>query len=126
MRLDEIVAELIDENLVAGVDRAARDHLAAAVDVPGPDLEILAQGIRRRIDEKILARADDAGKGEEEAKLLRHDPLHAVVFLRNDVDVIASEDEELNDATNDIRRRLRARMTDDPVQASAASNRWES
>ena len=30
MRLDEIVAELIDENLVAGVDGAARDHLAAA------------------------------------------------------------------------------------------------
>ena len=86
------------------------------VDAPGRDLEILAQGIRRRIDEKILARADDAGKGEKEAELLRHDPLHAIIFLRDDVDVIASEDEELNDATNDIRRRLRARMTDDPVQ----------
>ena len=106
MRFDEIVAEFIDENLVASVDRAARDHLAAAVDVSGQDFEILAQGIRRRIDEKFLSRPDDAGKGKKKAKLLRDDLEHAVVLLRDDVDVISSEDEEFYDLAENVRRRL--------------------
>ncbi len=31
MWLHEIVAKLVDKNLVAGVDRAARDHFAASI-----------------------------------------------------------------------------------------------
>ena len=42
MRLHEVVAELVDKNLVAGIDRAARDDFVRADNrLPGRDLEIV-------------------------------------------------------------------------------------
>ena len=59
MRLEEIVADLIDENLVAGVDRAARDYFTAADGPADKHVEIVAQRLGRRIDEILAMIADD-------------------------------------------------------------------
>ena len=39
--MNKVVAKLIDENLVARVDRAARNHLSRMINVAGKDLEVL-------------------------------------------------------------------------------------
>ena len=49
--MDKVVAEFVDEHLVAGIDRASRDDLAAMIGPAGKDLKILSQNFRRRVDE---------------------------------------------------------------------------
>ena len=52
MRFDEIVTELVDKNLVAGIDGATRDDVTASVSAARHDMEISAQRIRRCVDQK--------------------------------------------------------------------------
>ena len=67
-RMDEVVAELIDKNLVARIDRAARNHLSGVINVAGKDLKVLPQDLGRRIDGERLMVANDPRKGEEKRK----------------------------------------------------------
>src|SRR3954462_10605898 len=73
MRPDEVVAEFVNENLVAGIDGTAGDDITFLVTAPGQHFEILPQGVRGRVDEIVLLLADQLRKGEEEAVLLRND-----------------------------------------------------
>ena len=92
MRLDEIVTELVDKDLISGVNGAARDNFATMIPVARRNMKISSQRFRRRVDQKILMLANDAREGKEEQEFLRHDLYDLVVLLRNDVDVIATED----------------------------------
>src|SRR5206468_10557538 len=96
MRAHEIVAELVDENLVARIDGAAGNHVSPVIAAAREHLEILLQGVRRRVNEaKILLLAADLRKGKEKRDFFRPDfPDHIAVHFRDDVNVIASEDEE--------------------------------
>ena len=60
MRLHEIVTELIDEDLIARVHRAARDNLTAPVGATGEHIEIVLQRFRRRIDKMVLVLTNQA------------------------------------------------------------------
>ena len=103
MRLHEIVTEFIDEDLIARVDRATRDDLVALVLVEERHLEILLERLGRRVDEETLPLANDLRESEKERDLLRPELDDAIVFPRNDVDVIAAEHEKLGDLPDDIR-----------------------
>ena len=71
MRLHKIVAEFVHENLIPGIDRAARDHLASlSIALPGRDSKIIAQGIRRSVDEEILLRQTTREKVKKKANFL--------------------------------------------------------
>jgi hypothetical protein len=61
-RVNEVVAELIDKDLITGIDRPARHDLAAMINVPRIDLEILAQNLRRRVNGETLLAANDVEK----------------------------------------------------------------
>src|SRR4029078_8760265 len=50
MRMNKVIAELIDKDLIARINRPARDDLAPAIDIAGIDLEVLAQDFRRRVN----------------------------------------------------------------------------
>ena len=116
MRMNKVVAELVDENLVARVDRAARDDLAAMIGVAGIDLEILPQNFRRRVDREGLVIALDARESEEKEKLPRSHILDRVLLSRDDVDVVAAEDDEIDDLFEKVRRRRGRGLTDDAVE----------
>ena len=88
MRMNKVITELIDKDLIAGINRPARDDLAPAIDIAGIDLEVLAQNFRRRVDGEGLVIALDARDGEEEKKLPRSDAPDRVVRPGNDVDVV--------------------------------------
>src|SRR4051794_18151362 len=95
MRPNEIVTELIDENLVAGIDRAASNDITFFVTTARRDSEILLQRIRRRIDKIAAVVADDLGKGKKERILLRDDLLDDLVLVGNNVDVVAAQNKKL-------------------------------
>src|SRR5438128_5318869 len=90
VRLHKIVTHLVDENLVPGIDGAARNDFAAFVMVADRDFEIVAQLVRRTIDEELLPLADQPRKCEEEEKPLLLDVFDLVIFVRDDIDVIAA------------------------------------
>src|SRR5207247_7676032 len=100
------VGELIHEDLVTGVDCSLRNCLTLGVVVAGKDLEVLAKGVGRRIDEEILPLTDHPGKGKKEGKLFQKNLGDLIVFSGNDIDVVASQDNELSDLAEDVRRRL--------------------
>src|SRR6185295_2511747 len=78
MRLDEVIAELVDKNLVARIDGAARNDITEFVRAARHDVEISAQCIRRCVDQKGLTLTDNAREGKKEEELLwqnLHDPV---------------------------------------------------
>ena len=117
-RLHEIVAELIDEDLVARVHGSARDRCSFQV---GASLhaEILRERLGRRVNhEWFLVLPADFREGKEESVFLRNDLPDGVFLGGNDIDVVASEDEVLTDPLEKIRegRRRIDPVADDPIQ----------
>ena len=96
--MNEIVAELVDKHLIAGIDRAARNDLPRMINVAGIDLEILLQDLRRRINREALVIALDARESEEEENFLLVTSLDRVLLVRDDIDVVAAEPTKSNDA----------------------------
>src|SRR3954463_11655484 len=84
MRPDKVVTEFIDEDLIAGVDRAARNHFTFLVATARQHFEILLQRVRRRINEVTLPLAHDLRKGEEEPVLPGIDLLDDLVLVGHD------------------------------------------
>src|SRR5205085_3468773 len=124
VRFQEIVAELVHENLVAGIDGATGDDFALLVLVPRQDLEILAQGIGRRVNEDILPLTFDARKGKKEPEFFRENLLDAIVLGGNDVDVIASEHKKLRHLPQNIWRRLVHGVANDAVKRRLHGTGW--
>ena len=115
-RLDDVVGELVDKNLVARVDGAARDHLVFVVTPAGKNVEIGPQGLGRRINQECLVLQDHARKREEEEKLFRGDLQNLVLLRGNNVDVIASAGDKIEGSPHQVRRRTFARITDNAVE----------
>jgi dihydrolipoamide dehydrogenase len=63
------VVELLD-GLIPGVDRSARDHLSATINLAGKHVEITTQRVGRRINQKTLMLANKAREREKEEKFL--------------------------------------------------------
>ena len=97
MRPDKIIAEFVHENLITGINAAARDHLAAFVTRTGCHLEIVRQGRLRSVDPMHPTVSDDARPGKEEKILLFYDFPDSLVFGRDHVDVVTAENEEFGD-----------------------------
>ena len=102
MRFDEIVAELVDENLVAGIDRAASEDLALFGTVrPGTTFQVHATfpATHRRGNSGA---GKYARKGEEEEKFFLLHLQDLVVLPRNHVDVIATQHDEIHDPSRQV------------------------
>src|SRR5262245_66338928 len=90
MRMNKVVAKLIDENLVARVDCAPRNHLSRMINVAGKDLEVIPQNLGRRVDGERFVVTNDPRKSKKEEKLLRSNLDNRVLRPRNKDDVVAA------------------------------------
>jgi hypothetical protein len=116
MRSDKIIAEFVHENLIAGINVATRDHLAAFVTRTACHLEIVRQGRLWSVDPMRPTVSNDARPGKEEKILLFYDFADRLVIGRDHVDVVAAENEELGNLLENIGSRRRRRMADDSVK----------
>ena len=114
-RFNKVVAALIDKDLVARVDRAPGDNLAAMNKPTGKDVKVLAKRVGRGVYEETLPLAHQSRKGKEEGYFLWHDLKNLVVLARNHVDVIPTQKNEFDRLSQNIWRGLAARMTDNSV-----------
>ena len=115
MWLNKVVAELIHKHLVARVDCTSGNDFAAMKKSTREDVEVLAQGVRRRVYQKALPLKDQSRKSKKEADFSRHYFQKLVVLVGYHVDVVAALNNKLRNLSQQIRRRLGARVTDDPV-----------
>jgi len=58
MRLNKVVTELIDKHLIARIDCASGNDVAAMINAAWENIEIMAKRVRRRIDQIFLTLAD--------------------------------------------------------------------
>ena len=114
MRSDKIIAEFVHENLIAGINVATRDHLAALTRT-ACHLEIVRQGrlwsVTRCVPRSVMMRDQ-----VEEKILLFYDFADRLVFGRDHVDVVAAENKEFGNLLENIGSRRRRRMADDSVE----------
>src|SRR5262245_7311671 len=115
MRLNKVVAELVHKHLVARIDCTPGNHFASMKKPTGKDVEILAERVGRGVDEKVLSLTHQSRKSKKEGDFPGHDFKNLVVLTRDHVDVIATENNELGDLSQDIWRRISGGMTNDPV-----------
>ena len=54
MRLNKVVTKLIDKHLVARIDCASGNDVAAMINATWENIEIMAKRVRRRIDQVFL------------------------------------------------------------------------
>ena len=88
---DEIITELIYKNLVAGVDGAAGDNLAALITSPGAYLKIMRQSGLRSIDPMGSTVGDNSRPGKKEKILLLDNFADSFILRRNHINVVASQ-----------------------------------
>ena len=117
MRFDEVVADFIHEHLISGVDRAARDDVAGLIVSAGQHVKILPERFRCGVDEEALPFADDARKGKKERELPRNDLRDPILLRRDDVDVVAAEDEVFGDLPREVRRLLGRGMAYNAIES---------
>jgi hypothetical protein len=90
MRLNEVITEFIDKDLIACVHCAFGNDVAATISAAGENVEIMIESLRRRVDEKILLLADQSRKGEEKENFFLLDLKDLIILARDNVDVIAA------------------------------------
>src|SRR6266404_2979549 len=115
MRLNKVVAALIDKHLVARVDCASGNHLPAVTDATRHNVEIMTERFGRRVHEKVLSLADHSRKSKEEEGFFGRDFKNLIILTRDDVYVIATQNNELADLSQNIRRGVCTGMTDDSI-----------
>ena len=96
---DKIITKFVHKNLITGINVAAGDHLAAFVTRTACYLEIVRQGRLRSVDPMRSPVSDDSRPGKEEKILLFYDFPDGLVFGRDQVDVVAAQDEEFGNLT---------------------------
>src|SRR6266446_5394710 len=115
MRLNEVVAKLVHKDLVACVDCACGNDLAAVTDATRKNVEIMTERLGGRVHEKVLPLADQSRKSKKEEDFFWHNLKNLIVFMRNHVDVIATQNNELADLLQNVRHRFCTGMTDDSI-----------
>src|SRR5262249_18101145 len=104
MRLNKVVAAFIHKHLVARVNCAPSDDFTAMAKPTGKDVEILMERVRRGVYENALPLADQSRKRKKERDLSRHNFKDLIIFARDDVDVIATQNNELCDLSQNVWR----------------------
>ena len=116
LRADEIVGDLVDEKLVAGVGMAADDGLSGGKGASGIDLEVAPNDVHRR-RHAVSARAGDDFRGGEEMEAVHFAQSdHRVVLLRGDIDVGASAQDEFRGADQRVGGRIDGRRASHAVE----------
>ena len=115
MRFNEVVPKFINKDLIACIHCASRNNVAAAISPTGENVEITSERLGWRVDKKILVVADQPRKREEEEKFFLLDFKNLIILTRDNVDVIATEDNEFADLSQDVRRWRAAGLPNDPI-----------
>jgi len=115
MRLNKVVAEFIHKDLVACVDCASGNDLPAVTDATRKNVEIMTERLGGRVHEKVLSLADQSRKSKKEEDFFWRDFKDLIILTRDDVDVIATQNNELADLLQNIRRWVCTGMTDDSI-----------
>src|SRR6476660_106622 len=97
MRLNKVVAALIDKHLVARVDCASGNDLPAVTDATRKNVEIMTERLGGRVHEKVLSLADQPRKSKKEQGFFWHNLKDLILFTGDHVDVIATQNNELAD-----------------------------
>src|SRR5207248_9026588 len=104
-----------DNDRAAPVDRASGDNFAPKKKPTGKDVETPTKRVGRRVHEKAFPLTHQSRKGKKKRYFLRHDLENLVVLARNDVNVVATLNDKLDDLLQDIWWRFCARMTDNSI-----------
>src|SRR5215216_2444329 len=115
MRLNKVVTALIDKHLVPCVDRASGDNFAAMKKPAGKNVEVLAERVGRGVYEKALPLTHQSRKSKKEGYFLWHNLEDLIVLTRHHVDIIATQNNEFDDLSQNIWRRLGAWMTGNSI-----------
>ena len=115
MRFNKVVAAFIHKDLVACVDCAPGNDLAAVTNATRKNTKIMTERLGRSVHEKVLPLADQSRKSKEEEDFFGRDFKNLIILTRNHVDVIATQKNKLADLSQNIRRRCHAGMTDDSI-----------
>src|SRR6266540_114808 len=116
MRLNKVVTKLIDKHLVACIDCAPGNDVAAMINAARENVDIMTERVGRRIDKILLPLANQLLKGKEKEHFPWLDFKKLIILARNNVDVIATQDEELANLPQNVRRGSCARIANDSVQ----------
>src|SRR5690242_11191292 len=125
MRFHKIIAELVDEDLVPGIDGAAGDNLAPRERLIFSNVEIASQLIWRAVNPiELLVATNDPRERKEETKPYGFNFFDLIVLLRHHIDVIATAENELRDLLEEIWRRRGRRMANDSVERRLHRAGW--
>ena len=80
VRLHKVVSEFVDKYLVACVDCASSNDFTTVVNATRQNVEVMAQGVGRRVHQKVLPLADQSRKGKKEEDLF-WDNLRNLIIL---------------------------------------------
>ncbi len=116
MRFYKVIAKLVHEDLVAGIDRASGNHFVAPIVNTGGDLKVGSQLIRWTINQEFLMLADNPRPGEEKEKFPLLDLQHLIVLLGDHVDVITAANNEFSSLPKNIRWRRSHRAANDSIE----------
>ncbi len=107
MRFNKVITKLVDKYLVARIDRASCNDVPAMKNAAWENVEIMAKRVGRRIDQIFLPLANQLRKRKEKEHFLGLDLKKLIIIARNNVNVIATQDDELANLPQNVRRRQR-------------------
>src|SRR6266404_2926610 len=115
MRLNKVVGKFVNKHLVACVDCASGNDLTAVINATRKNVEIMTERVGWRIHEKVLPLTDHSRKSKKEEDFFWRDLENLIILTRDHVDVVATQNNEVADLSQNIGRRFCAGMTNDPV-----------
>ena len=80
VRLNKIVGKFVNEHLVACVNCASSNDFTAMVNATRENVEVMTQGVGRRIHKKVLPLADQSRKGKKEEDLFWHNFRNLIIL----------------------------------------------
>jgi hypothetical protein len=116
MRLNKIVTELVHKYLVACIDCAPGYNLAAVKNATWKNVEIMSERFGGSVYKEVLPLADQPRKSEKEEDFLWYNLKKLIVFTRDRVNVIATQNNELADLLQNVGSRFCAGVSNDSIQ----------
>src|SRR4029077_7483699 len=116
MWLNKVVTKLIDKHLVASINCASGNDVTSMINAARENIEIMAERVGRRINKIFLPLADQLGKRKEKKHFLWLNFKQLIILAGNNVNVVATHDDEFANLSQNVRRWSCARITNNPVQ----------
>src|SRR5215467_10977880 len=90
MRFDEVIAEFVHKHLIARIHCTSGNDLTTTIGAAWKNVEIVAEGIGRCVNEIILLLADQSRQREEKEDFFLLDSNNLIILSRDNIDIIAA------------------------------------